>query len=39
MLALPVTAQLLNAGNDRCWENVFNTARRNTTAQFKAKAP
>jgi hypothetical protein len=36
-LALPVTVQLVNGDNGRCWQNVFTTAKKNTQAQFKAK--
>lgn len=36
-LALPVTVQLVNGDNGRCWQNVFNAATKNTPAQFKAK--
>ncbi|MDX2171448.1 MAG: hypothetical protein SF182_30565 [Deltaproteobacteria bacterium] len=36
-LALPVTVQLVNGDNGRCWQSVFATASRNTTSQFKAK--
>ena len=38
-LPLPVTVQLVNGTNERCYEAVFNTALRNDSRLFKAKAP
>jgi hypothetical protein len=38
-LGTPVTAQLLNYQSGVCWETNFTTAKKDTTALFKAKAP
>ena len=38
-LGTPVTAQLLNYQSGVCWEGNFTTAKKNTTAIYKAKSP
>lgn len=38
-LPLPVTAQLVNSENNICYTTSFAAAKKNTTAQFKAKSP
>jgi len=38
-LGTPVTAQLLNYQSGVCWEGTFTTAKKNTTAIYKAKNP
>jgi hypothetical protein len=38
-LTLPVKAQLLNYQTGICWEGNFTTAKKNTSAIFKAKNP
>jgi cysteine-rich repeat protein len=38
-LTTPVVAQLVNSENNACYTTQFNSAKKNTTAQFKAKAP
>ncbi len=38
-LPLPVTAQLVNSENSICYTTSFASAKKNTTAQFKAKSP
>jgi hypothetical protein len=34
-----VTVQLINNRSSLCWTSQFTTAKTNTAAQFKAKAP
>ena len=37
LLPLPVTVQLVNQHNGNCFEATYTAAKKNTTAQFKAK--
>src|SRR5579862_6286432 len=38
-LTTPVVAQLVNSENNICYTTQFNSTKKNTTAEFKAKAP
>jgi hypothetical protein len=38
-LTTPVTAQLINLDNGKCWESSFSTAKTSSATVFKAQLP